>query len=108
MNPLPTNQRVLTWLCACPLQSPNIWKQLLFSAFTGGIFIMNISSAIAAATYFLRFFSIDLESCLACLLQIAATTSLSYVMIVVFISPHKINNIFLKLAKICNSCKTMK
>lgn len=106
MKPLKTNQRILRWICACPVDPPSKWKSVLFAVFTGSIFVLNVSSTGAAAAYFLRFVSVDLEACLYCLLQIAATTSLSYMMIVVALKPQKIDNIFVRLMSVCNSCKS--
>lgn len=108
MKPLKTNHRILTWFCACTVKPPSKWKSLFFANLTAAIFLLNISSAGAAAVYFLRFVSDDLESCLFCLLQIAATVSLSYMIIVVFLASHRINNIFLQLERICNACKNSK
>lgn len=106
MNPLATNRRVLTWLCACPApDSTNKWHNRAHIAFTGALFVVVIGCIIASTIFFMEYVSTDLEDALNAMFPIAAVSGLIYMIIAAIILRSRIKSIFVGLERIYEASK---
>lgn len=101
MKPLVTNQWILTWFYVFPAGIAVKWSNILLS--TTIFLIISLLSLICIALnvdYFLKFLKIDLEESLFALYQIAVGLMMANAIIVIFLSRHKLVNIFKSLDEI--------
>lgn len=106
MRPLQTNKRVLTLLCLYPSdESVSKWKQLTLAVFTFLIIAANMCGLIASSFYFVKFVSTDLETSLHALLQMAALSAATYMLVIGLVLRQKINDIFSRLKNIYDASK---
>lgn len=106
MEPLKTNQQVLTWLCVFPAdQMTSKRKQLAYIclALTTVLSMSTISSG--SVVFFVKYASTDLENALYALFQIFDCVGFLYACLVFFLSRHRIPSMFVNLAKIYRSSK---
>lgn len=101
MNPLATNQRVLTWLCICPFdRDTRIWQKTLCVILTLFLFTFIFSLLVSSIVFFVQNVSIDFESCLYAVFQIAGISGLIDEWSVAFILRKRVHLLFGSLAKI--------
>lgn len=107
MKPLELNQRALTWLFMCsPPKRTLWWKKLLYFTFFCFVFVTNFLVLVAASTFALKSFSINLEEFLYAFFQISALAGIVYVMLAAFLLRHKISTIFEQLSDIYEASKS--
>lgn len=101
MKPLPTNQRVLTWLCLLPA-SANTSNLVKFGYILLTILcIVNITANLAASTvFFMKAVSTEFEKSLFALFQISGGIGVWWMFISVFPLRRNIQGIFEKLSEI--------
>lgn len=109
MIPLKSFHRRLKWICLNRVnKSTSIWKKMIFSiSIVASIInstVIQTYSSFASATYFVTFISTNLESCLNCLYQLAASWSLVYSLVSMFFLRHKVTDVFAKLTALFNDC----
>lgn len=102
LKPLPTTQRVLSWICVETDDESINSSKILFSFL---IFTANLFGLISSVAFFLKFVSINLEQSLYTMFQISGTISTFYVSFIVFFSRRKISKLFQSLSKIYDDCK---
>lgn len=109
MLPLPTNQRVLTWLCVRPMDADeNQWKKLFYIAFTITFLTIDLTGLFSSIAFFLINISIDLEESLYALFQISAFLGLTYMCIVAFLLRYKITAFLGTLSQIYDARKRLR
>lgn len=92
MRPLPTNQRMLTWICVCPLESRDSkWMKPFCVIFALTTFLAVSSCVLSSVIFFSSNVSKDVEESLYALFQISAFSGVAYMAIVAFYSRKKIN-----------------
>lgn len=92
MHPLPTNQRMLTWICVSPLESRDSkWMKPFCVIFALTTFLAVLSCVLSSVIFFSSNVSIDVEESLYALFQISAFSGVAYMAIVAFYSRKKIN-----------------
>lgn len=106
MNPLITNQWVLTWLCVCPAhESTSVKKKVAYVAFTLMVFIANLSALAATLTFITKFVFVDLKNSLFAFIITVGYTGIVYIMVFSLLLRHKINAIFVELSEIYKASK---
>lgn len=106
MKPLATIRRILTWLCICPFdQNTSIRKKTLFMISTWFLFAFEVSYLVSSIVFFANNVLVDVEKCLYAVLQVAASSSLVYKVIVAFILRKRINHFFGTLQTIYEESK---
>lgn len=106
MTPLKANQRVLMWLCVCPVdETTTIWKKSACVALATLTIIAMISYDLGSLFYFFKFVSADLEKSLYALGQFTPTFSVLYSFLIMLYSKDKLNLIFANLSAIYRACK---
>lgn len=104
--PLETNRRLLTWVSVMQTDKDvGILKRFAYKISGLIIFATCFSVTIASITYYLKLASTNLEKSLYSLAQIAAFTSMTYIIIVTFFIRNQIPSIFDGLYKICRTSK---
>lgn len=92
MKPLATNRRILTWLCVCPFdRDTSIVEKMFFIILTLFLFALVSSALVSSIVFFANNVSVDIESSLYALVEIAAYSGLLYMLMVVFILRKRIN-----------------
>lgn len=102
MEPLETNQRVMTWLCIFPTSSK------LKRRFFVSLILLTIVSlcliAVSSTIFLIEFLSSDdIANALYALFQIIDTAIVLYAVLCVYLSRHRIPSIFSNLKKIYRS-----
>lgn len=99
MQPLKTNQQVLTWLCIYPIDKSSS-KQMAceYIIFSWIIFTLNLCAFVSPVQFIIKFVSTDLESCVFALFQVSATANVVYMTIIAFLLREKITAIFTGLS----------
>lgn len=106
MEPLEINRQILTWLCLYSWdESTSKKKKVAIIIFTLSVFIANLCGVVASIVFFKRAFSVDMESCLYSIYQIAAFSNCIYVMIVAFFLRNRISDIFRRISDIQHTSK---
>lgn len=106
MKPLPTNQRVLTWLCLFPAsENTSNFVKLGYIVLTFVCITCMTANLIASVAFFIKSVSTELEKSLFALFQIVGSLSVWYMFITVFPSQHKIHAIFRRLSQIYDESK---
>lgn len=107
MKPLVTNQRVLSWLCVCPVdKNTNKWQKLVYKIFTISLAILMMGIFVSSSMFFWKFMAVDVEEALYAVYQVMGSTCLLYIMfIVVCFSRSKLNVTFSKLSDIYKASK---
>lgn len=102
MEPLPTTQRVWTWLCVRFAHDSTTIKATIFHAiFTLTVFVINLCAFAFGLASFLKFVVINMERALAAVLVMAGVSPIVYGMIVMIFLRHKMDtNIFDELSSI--------
>lgn len=91
IKPLATNQRVLTWICVCPVESTTSKNtKLLCIMFTITLYLIILIAFASSFVFFIENISIDMEKSFYALLQLIVFTGQAYVLMSIFISRHKI------------------
>lgn len=108
MFPLPTQRRVLIWLCLYPPdEGTNVYQRNMHYVFASSTFGTMTMCLLGSVKYFYEFISIDLEESLYALYIAAATAGVIYMLIVGFLSKHKMVEIFNELAQIYDTSKNI-
>lgn len=108
MLPLPTNQRVLTWLCIRPMNTDeNRWKKLFYIMFSITFVSMDLTGLFSSVAFFLINISTDLEESLYALFQISAFSGLTYMCIVAFLLRNEITAFLGTLSQIYDARKKL-
>lgn len=95
MNPLQTNQRVLSWLCGQPpSESERKWKRLSYIAVTSFIMIGHLLSVVASTIFIHRNISDNLEETLFALMHVVSAASMIYQIVVTSFLRQKLASIF--------------
>lgn len=106
MRPLSTNQRMLKWLCVCPLEARDSqWMKPLCIIFSLITFAAVAGCVLSSIVFFSTNISTDLEESLYALFQISAFSGVAYMAIVAFIERNKITAFLETLTKIYNTRK---
>lgn len=106
ITPLETNRRLLTWVSVIPAdENTNIFMKFVYKISSLVIFATCFGVTIASVTYYLKLASTNLEKSLYSLAQIAAFSSMTYIIIVTFFIRNKIPTIFDSLYGICRMGK---
>lgn len=103
MRPLVTSQNVLTWLCVFATKSN---KKYFYIAITFLVIILILSGIFTSFTYLWKYISVDLDSSLYALFQVAGYSSAFYSTVVTAYMRHEIVAIFEKLSNIYKTSKT--
>lgn len=91
IKPLTTNARVLTWICICPVEANTSKKRkLTYIIFTFTLFLTVLTTFISSYVFFKENFSNDIEKSFYALLQLIVYLGLTYVILSIFLSRHKI------------------
>lgn len=108
MLPLPTNQRVLTWLCIRPMNTDeNRWKKLFYIMFSITFVSIDLTALFSSIAFFFINISIDLEESLYALFQISAFSGLTYMCIVAFLLRNEITVFLGTLSQIYDARKKL-
>lgn len=108
MKPLVTNQKVLTWICICPVdKNATKFEKSARIGITSLIVITLFCGFIASVVFFVKFVSIDLEKSLYTVFQIVGTLLILYSFIVLYLFRNEINAIFEHLTEIYDECKLL-
>lgn len=109
MEPLPTSQKVMTWLCMCPAdKSTSIKKLIHYAGYTSVTVIMSLGGLLAGIGYIVKFAKTDFGSSLYAVVQVAGYLALLNLIIFGLINRHRIASIFTELSNIYNSSKNIK
>lgn len=102
MEPLQTNQKLLTWYCVRPVNSK--LKTCIYGVFTVTMALSIASVFYTSVLYCMKFILIDLESTLYAVYQVITAQSMVYIIVSSFLVREKFNKIFSGLKKIYKSC----
>lgn len=105
MRPLPTNYRVLTWLCICPFDGDNQWKKPLYIFISLILLVTNICGLLSSGIFFVGHYSIDPRVSLNAAYQIAAFWGVTYMSIIAFLMRNNITAFLGELEAIYDKCK---
>lgn len=101
MTPLETNRLILTWLCVYPAdENATELHKILRLLFGIGVFVANLLVFIASIVFLVKFASIDIEEALFSVIQLAGTSNIIYVSVIIFVVRHKFVGLFKSLDKI--------
>lgn len=108
VKPLPTQRKVLTWLCIyySDKNESKMQKIIKFSCYA--TFILSFISCITGSLmYYNKFASINLEESLFALYQIVAQSAILYMFLIAFLLKRQITGIFDELSTIYKASKTI-
>ena len=101
MDPMSTNRRVMTWLCAYSApESTNKWTNVAHIAFTLAVCVVVIEDLVGSAMFVNEYVRIDLEIILYAVFQMTASFGLLYLIITSIVLRYRIRNIFERLKNI--------
>lgn len=106
MKPLETNERVLIWLCAFPIdKSTSKWEKCIYIIFTLCVIMTHLLSLIFSSVFIHQNVSINLEETLFSLFHTFSSASMLYQSIATVFLCHKLAAIFKTLANIYDASK---
>lgn len=106
MNPLKTNQLILTWFGASPShESLSKWIRIARCMFTLSVIIANFLSVFAGVLFILKFISINLEEAIFALFHTIAYSNMLYQSVMIVVLRRKLTTIFEHLSKIYDKSK---
>lgn len=101
-----TNQRVLTWHCACtPDKSTSKWQRFAYKAYALISIVSVMSVTLLTLLFVVKNISTNLEEALFAIFQITGSGATIYVNLFAIRSQHKIAAIFKSLSEIYNASK---
>ena len=107
MDPMSTNRRVMTWLCAYSApESTNKWTNVAHIAFTLAVCVVVIEDLVGSAKFVNEYVRIDLEITLYAMFQMTAVIGLLYMIISSIVLRHRFRNIFESLKIIYKASKS--
>lgn len=106
MIPLRTEQKVLTWLCICPVANNTSESRKLISAiFSITVFVAISCNVIASVAYIRKFIEIDFEASLDAVHPVFGWMPLIFIFIVMHRLKHQIVEMFGALSNIYSTSK---
>ena len=105
MNPLATDQRILTWLCVLPVEE-NASKRQKYAriAFTSAVIVIAILNPLSSLLYAVKFFSTNFLDSSIALCQLFGDIAALNSIVVAFFLRSKILSIYEKLSTIYEKC----
>ena len=101
MDPMSTNRRVMTWLCAYSApESTNKWTNLAHIAFTLAVCVVVIEDLVVSTKFIHEYVQVDFKITLYPVFQMAASFGLLYLIITSIVLRYRIRNIFERLKNI--------
>lgn len=106
LNPLLTIQRMLKWLCICPMDENDAsYKKILFIMWSVFSIICSSIGSTSSVRFFSKYLSTDLKASINAILPFTSTLNFLYMIINAYIVRHKIVAIFKRLSEIFEKCK---
>lgn len=106
MEPLATSKKVFTWIYLCPAsENENRLRKLQYRYSLLGILAFLLTGVAATIGTLYKYWSIDLEKVLYTPIQIGASLSTTYSLIIAFVLRNKILDMFNNLSRIYEICK---
>lgn len=108
IKPMPTSQRVLTWLVSYPFdKNTSKRKKIVYVTFAIAVFVIVLCGCAASVVYFWKHVATDLEKAIFALFQIVGTLNALFLVAFSFFQRHKIAAIIGKLSTIYNDRKNL-
>lgn len=105
-KPIKEIRQILIWISVIPADNgTSKWQTIGYRICSFSIFAMLLSLTTASIFFCHKFMSIDLETSLYSMAQIAAFTAMIYTIIVTFFIRHDIEALFDGLYNICETSK---
>lgn len=106
MKPLVTNRLVMMWLSMCPVdESTSAKKRKIYIAFTFIVTTITSCSLTSSILSVLFYLSIDFETSVYAVFQVAAEAAVLNLMIISLFKRHDIASIFTKLSEIYDASR---
>lgn len=106
MQPIKLNKRLLVVLCMYPIEDDiSQWIKILYVIISVAVFAFNAIGVIASVIFFMTYVNVDFEAALTSLFQILGWSDGAFIVVMGFISRHKIKSILLELQSIYDESK---